>query len=309
MRKNLTKKLFLSVLTLAFAVISLGASTYAWFVLSEDANVEAFSGTVQSGTSGLEIGVNLVGEDGPVQWRATSLDLTADLASIFTDFKFDAVQNANPLGAGEFQDINETAVAANGSTGKYLAFELYFRLADTNTSTGAESVYLTDYSMQTTGAENWFVNKTYKDANGDDVAVAAENVKYYVSDAARIAIVGADADHSLYLETHTYAGTDDKFQSEGKQSNGALSYYNAINSDATKSLPDSYENPTYGVTTKYDGKTSICELVAAVSEGDPNYEGSVVVYIWIDGWDGECINAIFGQTLTIDFKFSLNPKA
>lgn len=303
MRKNLTKKLFLSILTLAFAVVSLGASTYAWFVLSEDANVEAFSGTVQSGTSGLEIGVNTVGADAPVQWRATSLDLTADLASIFAEFKFDAVQNADPLGVGEFQDINGTTVNANGSTGKYLAFELYFRLADTNTSTGTESVYLTDYSMKTTGAENWFVNKAYKDAKGNDVAVAAENVKYYVSDAARIAIVGADEDHSLYLETHTYAGTDEKYQSEGKQSNGALSYYNAINSDATKTLPDPYENPTYGVTNKYLGKTSICELEAT------DYQGSVVVYIWIDGWDGECINAIFGQTLTIDFKFSLNQKA
>ena len=280
MRKNLTKKLFLSILTLAFAVVSLGASTYAWFVLSEDANVEAFSGTVQSGTSGLEIGVNTVGADAPVQWRATSLDLTADLASIFEGFKFDAVQNADPLDAGEFQDINGTTVNANGSTGKYLAFELYFRLADTNTSTGTESVYLTDYSMKTTGAENWFVNKTYKDAKGNDVAVAAENVKYHVSDAARIAVVGADEAHSLYLETHTYAGTDDKYQSEGKQSNGALSYYNAINSDAQKTLPALYENPTYGVTNKYLGTTSICELEAT------DYQGSVIVYIWIDGWDG-----------------------
>ena len=57
MRKNLTKKLFLSVLTLAFAVISLGASTYAWFVLSESASVQSFSGTVSAGESGLEIAV------------------------------------------------------------------------------------------------------------------------------------------------------------------------------------------------------------------------------------------------------------
>ena len=42
MRKNLTKKLFLSVLTLAFAVISLGASTYAWFVGMKTVNVSSF---------------------------------------------------------------------------------------------------------------------------------------------------------------------------------------------------------------------------------------------------------------------------
>jgi hypothetical protein len=90
MRKNLTKKLFLSVLTLAFAVISLGASTYAWFVLSEDANVEAFSGTVQSGTSGLEIAVTTYDATTVEEsaWKATELDITTDLADIFTKFKF-----------------------------------------------------------------------------------------------------------------------------------------------------------------------------------------------------------------------------
>ena len=39
MKKNLTKKLMLSVLTLAFAVVSLGASTFAWFTVSEEAKV------------------------------------------------------------------------------------------------------------------------------------------------------------------------------------------------------------------------------------------------------------------------------
>ena len=41
MKNKLTRKLMLSAFTLLFAVISLGASTYAWFTMSEDADVEA----------------------------------------------------------------------------------------------------------------------------------------------------------------------------------------------------------------------------------------------------------------------------
>ena len=57
MKNKLTRKLMLSAFTLLFAVISLGASTYAWFTLSKDVTVESFQGTVTAGTSGLEVQV------------------------------------------------------------------------------------------------------------------------------------------------------------------------------------------------------------------------------------------------------------
>ena len=79
MRKNLTKKLFLSVLTLAFAVISLGASTYAWFTMSKEANVDKFTGKVTSTESGLEIcatDLTVLTADVPAsKWQTTSLNL------------------------------------------------------------------------------------------------------------------------------------------------------------------------------------------------------------------------------------------
>ena len=66
MRKNLTKKLFLSVLTLAFAVISLGASTYAWFTMSKNAQINAFEAEVQAG-EGIEIAVTPTATIGDAQ--------------------------------------------------------------------------------------------------------------------------------------------------------------------------------------------------------------------------------------------------
>ena len=50
MKKNLTKKLMLSVLTLAFAVVSLGASTFAWFTDS----VTSANNIIKSGNLDVE---------------------------------------------------------------------------------------------------------------------------------------------------------------------------------------------------------------------------------------------------------------
>ena len=133
MKNKLTRKLMLSAFTLLFAVISLGASTYAWFVLSENAKVTAFQGTVTSGTSGLEIAITDTSVTDPAQipdsaWKATELNIKDDLESIFTEFDFDAVQNSNPLNSSVFTDINDKPVSANGKNGDYLQFKLWFRL-------------------------------------------------------------------------------------------------------------------------------------------------------------------------------------
>ena len=32
---------------------------------------------------------------------------------------------------------------------------------------------------------------------------------------------------------------------------------------------------------------------------------SIDVYVWIEGWDGECLNAIFSQQLQVKFDFAL----
>ena len=306
MKNKLTRKLMLSAFTLLFAVISLGASTYAWFVLSEKAEVKAFTGTVTSGTSGLEIAITDCSVTDPTKiakesWKATELDIMKDLASIFTEFDFDAVQNADPLNNPTFSDINDAPVTANGKDGDYLQFKLWFRLADTNESTAEKYVYLNDYTMDTTGVvDQWFVNKTYTRVDNKEQSQGTY-ATYYVSDAARITFT--DCTNELYLETPVLKGGEG-YESVGKQPNGALSYFNAIQDEkGDETLPEQYTDPTYNEITPYDGKTKIVTL-----NKTGNYTGSTVVTIWIDGWDGECINAIFGQTLQVSFTFSLKEK-
>lgn len=293
MRKNLTKKLFLSILTLAFAVVSLGASTYAWFILSEDASVQSFSGTVTAGTSGLEIAVGKVdGSDkAGIVWRSTELDLTTDFAEA-TTVKFDALQNAATFSGSAFTKLDTNVKGEENKN--YVAFRLYFRLADaTGIPAEGEKVYLTDYDLTTESASAWYVNKNYEGVTGP-VTVGQADVIYYVSDAARIAFVAGGT--STVYETDNLAG-EANFASHGIGQKGAFSYYNAVSDDAGDlEEPDAY----YPTETSLDAAQELVTLTAGANEA------YVDVYVWIDGWDQECINAIFTQQLNIALKFSLN---
>src|SRR5690554_1359802 len=51
---KLSKKLFLSVITLVFTVVAMVATTYAWFTIGDTATVGNVEGSVQ-GSEGLEI--------------------------------------------------------------------------------------------------------------------------------------------------------------------------------------------------------------------------------------------------------------
>lgn len=291
MRKNLTKKLFLSILTLAFAVVSLGASTYAWFILSEDASVKSFNGKVTAGTSGLEIAVGKVdGSDkADIVWRSTELDLAVDFAEA-TTVTFDALQNAATFSGSAFTKYDTSVPGEENKN--YVAFRLYFRLADaTGIPADGEKVYLTDYDLTTQSASAWYVNKNYEGVTGP-VTVGQPDVIYYVSDAARIAFVAGGT--STVYETDALAG-EANFASHGIGEKGAFSYYNAVSDDDLTPLGSYY--PT---KTKLDAAQQLVTLTAGANEA------YVDVYVWIDGWDQECINAIFTQQLNIALKFSLN---
>ena len=52
--KKVTKRIILSIVSLAFIAVALGTTTFAWFTLSNVATVSDIEGTVQAG-EGIEI--------------------------------------------------------------------------------------------------------------------------------------------------------------------------------------------------------------------------------------------------------------
>ena len=90
MKKSLTRKLTIAVIALVFAVVSLSTSTYAWFTMSNTAQVDPFTAEVKAG-EGIEIAVTSGSEVGNAQWYTGSIPGTVVEAAYAGSFeKFDA---------------------------------------------------------------------------------------------------------------------------------------------------------------------------------------------------------------------------
>ena len=305
MRKNLTKKLFLSVLTLAFAVISLGASTYAWFTLSRNAEVKEFEATVQIG-SGLQI--QAVAKDGAEDvdaWQTASLTIADNLLEGIvlaactpgTGEKFtDAITGSEVKGIHDELVGNETA--------GYVCFDLLFKLTDKN-DTKNYNLYFNNYTFATDATATshpWTVDKAYADKElGDEVF-------YSVVDAARLRVASKEkqgedfvivSNGSVIYEAPD-TGDGEYTSGYGNGNNDALEYFNAVNPTNQKTAPTELT----GLKNAVDKTTDPNGQKLHTITGGQVYR--VTICVWIEGWDGECINAIFKQNLKTTLSFYLS---
>ena len=330
MKKNLTKKLMLSVLTLAFAVVSLGASTFAWFTTSESATVQPVSGEVVGG-SGIEIAVgtadgskmsgyyiNNLPEHELKKYIYAADTVNTEYAGSFTEFNHASVlENVQtPTGPDfatatslNFYNAAKNESAANNS---YIKFRLYVKVSSGGTLT-LDNVYAKNKATSIDAIKGWVPTLKFNTAAGEKAADA--NLKYDVVSSLRIAIinpqVGTQSESNItYAPFNGWTGKvyEQDSQFAGCESNttgyselGAYDYYNKRNELAP-------------LTTKFDNVTSKTALKfndAAADTGMTDITFTVVtdeiytfdVYIWLEGFDAECINAIFAQQLEFGFGF------
>jgi hypothetical protein len=141
-----------------------------------------------------------------------------------------------------------------------------------------------------------------KEIKGAEVGVGTERT-YKVEDAARIAVVFNGSTKIYEKEedaaANNFAGMSCKY--------GAYNYYDSKNPNAKLVQNNSNYN---AYTTEQVEKTLLTntedntELVVGTSEKASDII-TFQVKIWIEGWDSECLNAIFGQALSVQFKVSL----
>ena len=142
MKKNLTKKLMLSVLTLAFAVVSLGASTFAWFTTSPSAKVEQVE-TAVIGGSGIEIGVGKIGDTAPAAYYVNELK-SDKIKALFAASTYPVLNNITALKTGEEIVFGEKLYNQYGTEATldytksdlgYIAFRLFVKVNAAGTLT------------------------------------------------------------------------------------------------------------------------------------------------------------------------------
>jgi len=300
MKKSLTRKLAIAIIALVFAVVSLSTSTYAWFTMSDTANVDSFEATVKS-AEGIEIGVTKLENDSVTQWYVGEVPSQAIKAvAEDADFKFEAITpNTIAYNNPTFKD------QFNGEkTSGWVSFFVHIKAAQAGT------VSIDDIALTTTNPSTWTVTAPYQGTKNVNYAVN-DVAQYEVADAARVALITTQKDVQYFEKDATDAKTENGVKYAGNtvgitETNGAYAYYNAINPN--NPLDD--DNKSSYQTYLINGDLGIVkdEIVVDLGSVAADEILTIQVLVWVEGWDAECLNAIFEQTLKVDldFKYTAN---
>ena len=121
MRKTMRKSALLSsVAMLIVSAIVLTSATYAWFASSDRVDVKSIKATVET-SSGLLISI-----DKGISWK-TSVDVTDQKPSTFSPVSTATGKAGTWVTGGYKNDVLELKAATAGTTGQYMAYEVWVK--------------------------------------------------------------------------------------------------------------------------------------------------------------------------------------
>lgn len=316
--KKLTTKLLMSLIAVAFAIVALGTSTYAWFTLGGTTTTGAFEATVQSAT-----GIQISLDDTTYKNTITSAEMKANLYNIYKgNYGIDgklisektAVTDASTINASDFRfepitttdgkafsKISSTGTLTSTTAG-YLEFTLYFRATGDGAS-GAK-IELSSETVISATPKAWkpSVSLTY---NTEDTLTVGVNETFDASNALKVSFAEGETVNVLYGKEDTSEESNSHGTATADATGLARKYAEAMNYtvpaySADWSCPDYISDLTSSSLTGTDKVVCTCGTSAV----DGFYKGSTVVRIWLDGWDGDCIDAITADTISIAFQFN-----
>lgn len=314
---KLTKKLMISVLSLAFAIVALGTTTFAWFTMNSQA-----SGTISATVNGGEGGI-LVSADGQV--FASSAEFTTGSAR-FTPLTMSA--------DGTLKDLDQ----ASASSTQYLQFDVYLtgnseepQAFKFDTATGANSVVNSTIG----GVPTYTTLKTF--GSGDNEVTALSKIKVDAVNALRstYTVAGSQIDltdaqaaanksgvdalfdvpGTVNSQIFGFKGTGDTYSKTAYVSEGAYDFgQNYLDTNAA----NSYLKAVNGANA-FEGKQELDTTYADkdVVEGYANsaedtffktQSGKVTKItftVWVEGYDADCFDAIMKQTVDFTIGFAV----
>ena len=207
---KLSKKLILSVLTLVLTVVALGATTFAWFTLGNEATVGQVGGTITAG-EGLEIriaqgqegymdGENVTDITGFESWYT---NLPSSKLVEFLEIKYHENHNRIDLKGLTTEDgvtlygMNTTPAA--GNSGAYIEYALEVR------SQTPGFLYVSSAKLE--GAPvSWVADTNYSVVDGIDAVADQTTVVVSAADAARLSVEG-NTNHVFAFQNQAGAAT------------------------------------------------------------------------------------------------------
>ncbi|MDY0074868.1 MAG: hypothetical protein RBR75_03140 [Acholeplasmataceae bacterium] len=304
---NMTRKLVLSLIAVVLTVIALGTSTFAWFTITNIANVQPFQAQVIS-DEGIEIAI---GEGDPLtlEWKTTltTQDIYDYIAAKYTEgFRFNHL--TSPDGRN-FYGLGTGGVGL-GTTEGLLELPIHFR-SDSTSEINWTQVLLSGTSASFT------TRVAFTDSLGiDHTANSSLNVN--PADAFRLSITGniGGAVSTVAYEnptggTNTYLGeliaADLRGDTElvlGEPEHigvdGAQNYFYRSNAI----LPGGADAVSVVETENAITSTKILDMTAdSMLVADAEYYGMVTVRVWFEGWDAEAYNSLLGRIITLSLRF------
>lgn len=326
---KLTRKLLISVFTLVFAAITLGATTFAWFTLANRVTLADIDLDVASGY-GIEISL-----DGETYKNKITL---ADLKEFFGleegDSIFETLTALTSPNGYDFYTFDGLFADEPQTTSEgFFEFNLYFRsttknakvFLDNNTKTYSEAkVWTSDanFTYKTLGEEGL---KNLEVEVGNPINVYAANslrlsFQEMVLDEEGKWTAKKDEEENLFvtiweLDRSLLEGQTDTFNfrlDSSVKTEGLLSYwadknggedlinkYNALDEDLQ--LPTNVKN-----NEDLNNENGIILTIDQTVDGDTVYiYGYLTIRFWLEGWDPDNFDAIFESQLKVSLSFSV----
>jgi len=286
---KLMRKLSISILAVVFAVIAMGATTFAWFTLTNTAKVSQFEIDVTS-AEGIELSV----VDGV--WATTISGSVIEGLTGVSGAKLTAV--TTPDGEATFKTLDTLSQTGaytlkGADAGSHFAqFTIKVR-----TRTASTPIYIDhlNTSIASSGI-SWQPDTSFTRSDGATITEETSPFIVYASHSARMSF---DGDSTVIYED-TSAGTSGQSSDWTK---GALNYFAAKNNYTGMGVItpaiSAYTSKPVGVA-----EGTVIATTANALDDDGWSETTIDVRIWLEGWDAECYNAIFSDTLQITIGFT-----
>lgn len=320
---KLSKKLFLSVITLVFTVMAMVATTYAWFTIGDTATVGDVNGSVQ-GAEGLEI--KFSDED---EWyssineatmsaylEANEMDAPLKALSSRDGIKFNSILDI------EFDSIEDVFKFNGNEEDGFIEFTLDFRTSSNDKNVVLSKLQILDNDA---GALAWAVDKGHDGTAGELTSASSLNTS--AAYAVRVALaqtVGSVESAVVYelannvnltdeeegiantAQEFKVAGAHDYFIKKGNTLLGVSeseTYETELQAELTKLY-----NSGYNDTQTTDNTSALSDVVIELTQSGDWYTGSVTVRIWIEGFDADAYNAIYEGKFAVNLEFTLEDK-
>lgn len=320
------RKLLLALLMLLLTFITLSTSTYGWFTANKTVTVSTINVNVAA-ANGLQISVDglewksvITNEDiiGAVNTYPTAKNQLPSSSENLAPVSSAGLVDDNGLmqmflgevGSDAYGNYNLTATKStevNGTTGKFIAFDLFFQVQQETTLYLTNNASITALATANSGIQNAarvaFINEGNTPAGSDKNTIQdlkTANATSVIWEPNYDVHTDAAVAHAL----NTYGATTTK-------ENAAILDYYGIKSEITTAVAlnetkDYFEKVNPAITTtaagiSADAYESIFKIQAGISK--------IRIYMWIEGQDVDCENMASGGSVNFNLQISSSSSA